>query len=114
MSLHHSYTIYSTAYVLSFNKLKNAYINYNYKPISYTSKFEDKIEVLTNDLIKKIEHYYKKISDEDFSGVVNALEKGQKEKKEENVEEILEEIKIIKDEKIKKTIYDILIKINSK
>ena len=114
LSLHHSYTIYSTAYVLSFNKLKNTYINYNYKPISYTSKFEDKIEVLTNDLIKKIEHYYKKISDEDFSGVVNALEKGQKEKKEENVEEILEEIKIIKDEKIKKNIYDIFIKINSK
>ena len=114
LSLHHSYTIFSAASVFSFSKLNNTYVSYNYKPISYTSKFEDKMDAVSKDLIKKIEGYYKKISEEDFSGLINALKKGQKEKKEENVEEIIERIEKIQDETIKNNIYGIFMKVNSK
>ena len=114
LSLHHSYTIFFAGSVFSFSKLNNTLVSYNYKPISYTSTFEDKMDAITNDLIKKIEGYYENISEEDFSGLVDALKKGQKEKKEENVEEIIEEINKIKDEKIQDNIYGIFMKINSK
>ena len=114
LSLHHSYTIFDAGSVFCFRKLNNTLVNYNYKPISYTSSFEDKMDAISKDLIKKIEEYYENISEEDFSGLVNALKKGQKEKKEENVEEIIQEIKNIQDEKIKDNIYGIFMKIKSK
>ena len=114
LSLHHSYTIFFAGSVFSFSKLNNTLVSYNYKPISYTSTFKDKMDAIANDLMKKIEGYYENISEEDFSGLIYALKKGQKEKKEENVEEIIEEIKKIKDEKILDNIYGIFMKINSK
>ena len=114
LSLHHSYTIFSTYLTLIYNKLVNTYKTYNYGPISYTSKFEDKIEILTNDLIKKIEEYYSNISKEDFSGLIKSLKECQKEKTEESVNNVIEDIEIIKDEQIKTNIYNIFIKVNSK
>ena len=114
VSLHHSYTIFCGSLIFKFNKLVNTYKSYNYSPISYTSKIEDKIEVLTNDLVKKIEQYYSKISDDDFNELVKLLINCKNEKNEDNVNKVIEKIKLIKDEKIRENIYGIFIKVYSK
>ena len=110
---YHSYTIYSAALTLKYIKLRNTFINYNYKPISFTSSFEEKIEVLTKDIIKKIEEYYINISDEDFSGLIKALKNCQNEKTEENAMKVIDEIELIEDKQIMRDIYYNFIKFRS-
>ena len=99
---------------LKYIKLVNTYKSFNYRPISYTSKTENKIVVLVNDLIKKIEQFYSVMSDEDFSGLIKLLNYCENEKSEESINKVIEEIKLIKDEKIKENIYYIFIKVFSK
>ena len=112
--MHHSYTIFCASLTLKYTKLVNTYKSLNYKPISYTSKTEDKIVALVNDLIEKIEQFYSIISDEDFSGLTKLLNNCKNEKSEESINKVIEEIKLIKDEKIKENIYYIFIKVFSK
>ena len=114
LSIHHSYTIFSTYLTLIYNKLVNTYKTYNYGPISYTSTFENKIEVLTNDLIKKIEQFYSNICEEDFSGLVKSLNECKDKKTEKSVTKVIEDIEKIEDEQIKDNIYNIFIKVYSK
>ena len=114
LSLHHSYTIFSAQLTLKYKKLVDTYKSLNYEPISYTSKTEDKIVVLANDLIKKIEQFYSVMYDEDFSGLIKLLNNCKNEKSEESINKVIEEIKLIKDEKIKENIYYIFIKVFSK
>ncbi len=52
--------------------------------------------------------------DEDFSGLIKLLNNCKNEKSEESINKVIEEIKLIKDEKIKENIYYIFIKVFSK
>ena len=113
LKMHYSYTIFSASLTLQYTKVKNTFINYNYKPISFTSSLEDKIEVLTKDIIKKIEEYYTNISDEDFSGLLKALKNCQKEKTEENAMKVIDEIELIENEQIMRDLYYNFIKFRS-
>ena len=113
LKMHHSYNIYSASLTLRYSKLTNAFKKYNYKPISFTSSLEEKIEVLTIDIIKKIEEYFSNISDEDFSGLLKALKKCQKEKTEENALKVIDEIELIEDEQIRRDLYYNFIKFRS-
>ena len=112
-NMHHSYTIFCASLTLQYSKLTNAFKNYNYKPISFTSSLEEKIEVLTSDIIKKIEEYYSNISDEDFSGLLKALKNCQKEKTEKNALKVIDEIELIEDEQIMRDLYYNFIKFRS-
>ena len=114
LSLHHSYTIFCASLTLKYTKLVNTYKSFNFSPISYTSKTEDKIVILANDLIKKIEQFYTTISDEDFSRLTRLLNNCKNEKNEDSINKVIEEIKLIKDEKIKENVYYIFIKVFSK
>ena len=113
-SLYFSYTIYCCKYILPFNKLKNVFKNYNYEFISYSASLENKIIILYDDLIKKIEEYYKNISQEDFSRLITYLNLCKNDKTELSVNKVYEEIDKLKDKTIKKNIYNIYSKINSK
>ena len=114
LKMHHSYTIYSAALTLKYTKLRNTFINYNYKPISFTSSFEAKIGVLAKDIIRKIEEYYINISDEDFSGLIEALKNCRNEKTEENAMKVIDEIELIEDKQIMRDIYYNFIKFRSR
>ena len=109
LSLHHSYTIFCASLTLSFNKLVDTFKNFNYNPISYQSEYENKIEVLYNDVIKKIKEYYCNISNEDFSGLIKALDECKNEKTENMVNKVFDEIELIQDKKIKSNIYNLFI-----
>ena len=113
LNMHHSYTIFCASLTLQYTKLKNTFINYNYKPISFTSSLEEKIEVLTNDIIKKIEEYYSNISEEDFSGLLKALKNCKKEKTEENAMKVIDEIELIEDKQIMRDLYYNFVKFRS-
>ena len=113
LSLHHSYSIFDAALTLKYDKLVNTFKKYNYKPISITRSFSKKIEVLTNDIINKIEGFYMNNSDEDFSVLVKSLKNCQSDKTEKSVNNTIEQIKLIKDEKIKENIYNLFIKVLS-
>ena len=53
-------------------------------------------------MIKKIEQYYKQIDkEEDFSGLINALNDLIGSKTQDNVNKVFEQIKLIKDEVIR-------------
>ena len=105
MNFHSSYSIFCCLYIYTYNKLVTILKKYSYKTISYTDSFEKKIEVLTKELIKKIEQYYKNIAkEEDFSNLLNALNTCFKEKTEESVNKVFDEIKKINDEVIRSNI----------
>ena len=92
-------------YIYTYNKLVTTFKKYNYKSIAYTDSFEKKIEVLTKELIKKIERYYKTIAkDEDFSNLLSALNACSEEKTEDSVNKVFDEIKKINDEVIRSNI----------
>ena len=114
LSLHHSYTIFCASLTLLYTKLIDTYKTYNYVPISYTSTFENKIQVISNDLIKKIEGYYSNISYEDFNGLIKSLNESRNEKTEESVNKVMKYIQEIKDDKIKTNILNIYNKVFSK
>ena len=102
MNSHSSYSIFCGLYIYTYSKYVATLKKYSYKSISYTDKFEKKIEVLAKELKKKIEQYYKYINkEEDFSAVLNALDNCLKEKTEENVNNVFNMIKLIKDEVIR-------------
>ena len=105
MNLHSGYAIFCCLYIYTYNKLVTTFKKYNYKSIPYTAPFEKKIEVLTKELIKKIEQYYKTIAkDEDFSNLLSALNTCSEEKTEDSVNKVFDEIKKINDEVIRKNI----------
>ena len=114
LSLHYSYTIFCASLTLLYTKLIDTYKTYNYVPISYTSTFENKIQVISNDLIKKIEGYYSNISNEDFSGLIQSLNEYRNEKTEESVNKVMKYIQEVKDEQIKTNILNIYNKVFSK
>ena len=102
MNRHSSYSIFCCLYIYTYTKLVNTFKKYSYKSKSYTASFDKKIEVLTKELKKKIEQYYQhQIKDEDFNDLLNALDNCAKEKSEESVNKVFEQIKLIKDENIR-------------
>ena len=114
VSLHHSYTLFCASLTLNFKKLLNTFLNYNYSPISYTTETENKINVLTIDLIKKIEAFYSNISEEDFTELIKSLYNCKNEKTEQNINKVFDQIELIKDGQIKENIYNIFIKFKNK
>ena len=105
MNFHSSYSIFCCLYIYTYNKLVTILKNYSYKTLSYTAPFEKKIDVLTKELIKKIEQYYKIIAkDEDFSNLLSALNISSEEKTEDSVNKVFDEIKKIKDDVIRNNI----------
>jgi hypothetical protein len=113
-SLHHSYNIFCASLTFEFSKLLTTYKNFNYKPISYTSDTEDKVDVLTTDLIKKIENFYSNNSEEEFTDLLKSLYNCKKEKTTESIDKVLEQIELINDKIIKDKIYNIFIKVQYK
>ena len=109
VSLHHSYTIFCASLTLNFKKLLKTFLNFNYAPISYKTEIENKINVLTIDLIKKIEEFYSNISEDDFTELIQSLYNCQKEKTEQNINKVFEQIELIKDGQIKENIYNIVL-----
>ena len=102
LNLHSSYSIFCCLYIYTYNKLVATLKKYSYKSLSYTDKFEKKVDALANELIKKIEQYYKQIDkEEDFSGLINALNDLIGSKTQDNVNKVFEQIKLIKDEVIR-------------
>ena len=102
MNLHSSYSIFCGLYIYTYSKYVATLKKYSYKSISYTDKFDKKIEALAKELKKKIEQYYKYINkEEDFSALLNALDNCLKEKTEESVTNVFGIIKLIKDEVIR-------------
>ena len=92
-------------YIYTNSKLVNVFKQYNYKSISYTDKFEKKIEVLVKELKKKIEEYYTYIDkEENFNDLLNSLNQCLEQKTEESVEKVFSQIKLIKDEIIRNNI----------
>ena len=105
LNLHSSYSIFCCLYIFTNSKLVNVFKQYNYKSISYTDKFEKKIEVLVKELKKKIEEYYTYIDkEENFNDLLNSLNQCLEQKTEESVEKVFSQIKLIKDEIIRNNI----------
>ena len=111
LSLYHSYSIFDLKDTLRFDKLVNTYKKYNYNPVSTTKSLSDKIEAITNNIINKIEEFYVKNSDEDFSNLVKSLKNCNSEKTEESINNTIKEIESIEDENIRENIYNIFIKL---
>ena len=111
LSLYHSYSIFDLKDTLRFGKLVNTFKKYNYKPISTTKSLSEKIEALTNDIINKIEGFYVKNSEEDFSDLVKSLKNCRSEKTKESVNNAIKKIESIEDENIRENIYNIFIKV---
>ena len=102
LNLHSSYSIFCCLYIYTYNKLVATLKKYSYKSLSYTDKFENYLDALAKELIKKIEQYYKQIDkEEDFSGLINALNDLIGSKTQDNVNKVFEQIKLIKDEVIR-------------
>ena len=101
-----SYNIFETSFFFPFKKLTNAFIKFGCKPISYTSNIKEKIKVIKNDLIKKIDEYYSKISNFDFTKIKYELNESSNNPEEENLQKVITEIKLIDDENIKNNIYN--------
>ena len=105
LNLHSSYSIFCCLYIYTYSKLVNTLKKYAYKSVSFTDAFEKKVEVMTKELIKKIEQFYEYLyKDEDFTSLKNSLNNCLAEITEENVNKVFEEIKLIKDETIRKNI----------
>ena len=105
LNLHSSYSIFCCLYIYTYSKLVNTLKKYAYKTVSFTDAFEKKVEVMTKELIKKIEQFYEYLyKDEDFTSLKNSLHNCLAEITEENVNKVFEEIKLIKDETMRKNI----------
>ena len=105
LNLHSSYSIFCCLYIYTYSKLVNTLKKYAYKSVSFTDAFEKKVEVMTKELIKKIEQFYEYLyKDEDFTSLKNSLNNCLADITEENVNKVFEEIKLIKDETIRKNI----------
>jgi hypothetical protein len=105
LNLHSSYSIFCCLYIYTYSKLVNTLKKYAYKSLSFTDAFEKKVEVMTKELIKKIEQFYEYLyKDEDFTSLKNSLNNCLADITEENVNKVFEEIKLIKDETIRKNI----------
>ena len=105
LNLHSSYSIFCCLYIYTYSKLVNTLKKYAYKSLSFTDAFEKKVEVMTKELIKKIEQFYEYLyKDEDFTALKNSLNNCLAEITEDNVNKVFEEIKLIKDETIRKNI----------
>jgi hypothetical protein len=105
LNLHSSYSIFCCLYIYTYSKLVNTLKKYAYKSLSFTDAFEKKVEVMTKELIKKIEQFYEYLyKDEDFTSLKNSLNNCLAEITEDNVNKVFEEIKLIKDETIRKNI----------
>jgi hypothetical protein len=107
----YSYNIFEATYFYPFIKLTDVFKEYGIQPISYTSSIEDKIKVINDDIVKKIDEYYSKISNFDFSKIKKALNDCISNPVEKNLNEVMEEIKLINDDKIKNNIYNIYYKV---
>ena len=105
LNLHSSYSIFCCLYIYTYSKLVNTLKKYAYKSVSFTDAFEKKVEVMTKELIKKIEQFYEYLyKDEDFTSLKNSLNNCLADITEDNVNKVFEEIKSIKDETIRKNI----------
>jgi len=105
LNLHSSYSIFCCLYIYTYSKLVNTLKKYAYKSVSFTDAFEKKVEVMTKELIKKIEQFYEYLyKEEDFTSLKNSLNNCLADITEENVNKVFEEIKSIKDETIRKNI----------
>ena len=105
LNLHSSYSIFCCLYIYTYSKLVNTLKKYAYKSLSFTDAFEKKVEVMTKELIKKIEQFYEYLyKDEDFTSLKNSLNNCLADITEDNVNKDFEEINKIKDETIRKNI----------
>ena len=105
LNLHSSYSIFCCLYIYTYSKLVNTLKKYAYKSLSFTDAFEKKVEVMTKELIKKIEQFYEYLyKEEDFTSLKNSLNNCLADITEDNVNKVFEEIKLIKDETIRKNI----------
>ena len=105
LNLHSSYSIFCCLYIYTYSKLVNTLKKYAYKTVSFTDAFEKKVEIMTKELIKKIEQFYEYLyKDEDFTSIKNSLNNCLADITEDNVNKVFEEIKLIKDETIRKNI----------
>ena len=107
----YSYNIFEATFFYPFIKLTDVFKEYGIQPISYSSSVEDKIKVINDDIVKKIDEYYSKISNFDFSKIKTALKDCISNPVEKNLNEVIEEIKLINDDKIKNNIYNIFYKV---
>ena len=107
----YSYNIFEATFFYPFIKLTDVFKEYGIQPISYTSSIEDKIKVINDDIVKKIDEYYSKITNFDFSKIKKALNDCISNPVEKNLNEVIEEIKLINDDKIKNNIYNIYYKV---
>ena len=110
----YSYNIFEVSFFFPFIKLTDAFKNFGSNPISYSTSIENKIQVITNDLNKKIDEYYSKISNYNFSKIKLALNKCISEPIDSNFIEVINEIKNIDDDKIKDNIHNIFFKVYAK
>jgi predicted transcriptional regulator len=94
LNLHSSYSIFCCLYIYTYSKLVNTLKKYAYKTVSFTDAFEKKVEVMTKELIKKIEQFYEYLyKDEDFTSLKNSLNNCLADT-EDNVNKVFEEIKL--------------------
>ena len=110
----YSYNIFEASFFFPFIKLTGVFKEYGINPISYSSTIEDKIKVINDDLTKKIDEYYSKISNFDFSKIKIALNDCISNPIDKNIEEVIKEINFIDDDKIKNNVYNIFYKIYTK
>ena len=107
----YSYNIFEASFFFPFIKLTDVFKQYGNNPIPYSSTIEDKIKAINDDLVKKIDEYYSKISNFDFSKIKIALNDCLSGPMDKNIEEVIKEINLIDDDKIKNNIYNIFYKI---
>ena len=86
---------------------------YGVNPISYTASIEDKIKAINDDLVKKIDEYYSKILNFDFSKIKQALNKSVSEPTDENLKDVMKEINLINYDQIRDNIYNIFYRVFS-
>ena len=108
-----SYNIFEASFFFPFIKLTDVFKNYGNNPISYTASIGEKIKAINDDLIKKIDEYYSKISNIDYSKIKQALSKCLSEPSEDNINGVFEEINLINNKIIKDNIYNIFYKVYS-
>ena len=107
----YSYNIFEASFFFPFIKLTDVFKVFGIQIISYSSSVENKVKVISDDLVKKIDEYYSQISNFDFSKIKNALNDCISNPLDKNLEEVIKEIKLINDEKIKNNIYNIFYKV---
>ena len=110
----YSYNIFESSFFFPFIKLTEVFKIYGWKPLSYLSNIESKVKIISDDLNKKIDEYYSKISDFNFSNIKTSLSKAYADPSDQNLKDVIYKINDINDDKIRDNCYNIFYKVFTK